>query len=124
MKTPRLVPFAVAAVNRACGRVPAVARWYTRADERVLWYGATSEKLVALTIDDGPAATTDSILDVLASHGAHATFFLIGSRVEGNEHLVRRMLREGHEVANHMLLDIPSAKLTPDAFRRHFLRTD
>jgi peptidoglycan-N-acetylglucosamine deacetylase len=125
MKPPRLVPLAtLAALLAACGRVPAVARWYTRADERVLWYHTTSEKLVALTIDDGPAATTDSLLDVLAAHGARATFFIIGSRVPANEAVVRRMIREGHEVANHMLFDVPSAKLAPDTFALHFARTD
>jgi peptidoglycan/xylan/chitin deacetylase (PgdA/CDA1 family) len=124
MKPPFLVPLALAAVGGACGRVPAMARWYTRSDERVLWYHATAEKRIALTIDDGPAATTDSILDVLTRHGAKATFFLIGSRVAGNEEVVRRMIRDGHEVANHMLYDIPSARLAPDTFQLHFARTD
>jgi peptidoglycan-N-acetylglucosamine deacetylase len=105
-------------------RVPGIARWYTRADDRVLWYVPTAEKLVALTIDDGPAATTGSLLDVLATHRAKATFFLIGSHVTGRGTVVRRLLREGHEVANHMLLDVPSAKLSPDTFEIHFARTD
>ena len=118
------MPMALAALTTACGRVPAVARWYTRADDGVLWYAPTSEKLIALTIDDGPAASTDSILDVLGAHGAKATFFLIGSHIEGNEDVVRRLIREGHEVANHMLFDVPSAKLSPDTFALHFTRTD
>ena len=56
---------------------------------------------VALTFDDGPAAWTSEVLDILAEHGAHATFFVIGMLVEERADLVRRMVAEGHEVGNH-----------------------
>ena len=58
--------------------------------------------LVALTFDDGPrAATTGPLLDGLALREVPATFFLVGNRVPGNEELVRRMVREGHQVGVH-----------------------
>lgn len=56
---------------------------------------------VALTFDDGPSDWTAEMLAVLAEHDVHATFFLIGSSVRGREELVRRLVAEGHEVANH-----------------------
>jgi peptidoglycan/xylan/chitin deacetylase (PgdA/CDA1 family) len=56
---------------------------------------------VALTFDDGPGEWTYPILDVLAEHGAHATFFVIGSLVESHPEIVRRILDEGHELGNH-----------------------
>ncbi|HTY93506.1 MAG TPA: polysaccharide deacetylase family protein [Steroidobacteraceae bacterium] len=57
---------------------------------------------VALTIDDGPdPAVTPAVLDLLASHGAHATFFCIGERVARHPELARRITREGHEIGNH-----------------------
>lgn len=57
---------------------------------------------VYLTFDDGPEpGRTEEILDILASRGAKAVFFLIGSRVGGNEALVRRMLAEGHRAGIH-----------------------
>ena len=57
---------------------------------------------VYLTFDDGPEpGRTEEILDILDSRGAKAVFFLIGSRVGGNEALVRRMLAEGHRVGIH-----------------------
>ena len=56
---------------------------------------------IALTFDDGPGALTAGLLDVLAAHGAHATFNVLGERVEGRELLVRRTLDEGHEVGVH-----------------------
>ena len=57
---------------------------------------------VALTFDDGPKAdTTAALLDGLSRRGVHATFFVIGVNVEGNEELLLRMEREGHQVGLH-----------------------
>jgi peptidoglycan/xylan/chitin deacetylase (PgdA/CDA1 family) len=56
---------------------------------------------VALTFDDGPSEWTEAILDVLAGHGALATFFLIGSAAEARADVVRRIAADGHEVGNH-----------------------
>jgi len=62
----------------------------------------TAVPALALTIDDGPdPEETPAILDVLRDHDSHATFFLIGSRIPGNEPLLARMRSEGHELANH-----------------------
>jgi peptidoglycan/xylan/chitin deacetylase (PgdA/CDA1 family)/glycosyltransferase involved in cell wall biosynthesis len=58
--------------------------------------------VVAFTFDDGPDPQwTPRILDVLAKHHAHATFFVIGSRVNEYPDLVRRILAEGNEVGVH-----------------------
>lgn len=56
---------------------------------------------IGLSFDDGPSAWTNPILELLAGHGVRATFFLVGSIVERNEDLVRRISAEGHEVGNH-----------------------
>ena len=59
-------------------------------------------KKIALTFDDGPSPqTTATLLDGLKERGAHATFFLIGEQIAGNEDLVRRMKDEGHQVGGH-----------------------
>jgi peptidoglycan/xylan/chitin deacetylase (PgdA/CDA1 family) len=84
----------------------------------------TREPAVALTIDDGPhPATTDAILDVLRQHGARATFFLITGRIAGNERIVRRIVDEGHEIANHLTADQPSINLSPLEFERALLKS-
>ncbi len=59
--------------------------------------------LLALTFDDGPRrSTTTALLDGLAERGVHATFFLVGGRVEnGMGDLVERMDREGHQIGIH-----------------------
>ena len=56
---------------------------------------------VALTFDDGPSEWTEPILDILRGAGARATFFVIGDAIAGREHTLRRVVAEGHEVANH-----------------------
>lgn len=58
--------------------------------------------LVALTFDDGPrSSTTGPLLDGLALREVPATFFLVGSRIPGNEELIRRMAAEGHQIGIH-----------------------
>ncbi len=58
--------------------------------------------VVYLTFDDGPHTTyTPQVLDILARHGARATFFVLGSVAERHPDLVARIVAEGHTVANH-----------------------
>lgn len=62
----------------------------------------TDRKVVYLTFDDGPhPPETERVLDVLRERGARATFFLIGSKVSGNEAVLHRMLEEGHVLGLH-----------------------
>jgi peptidoglycan/xylan/chitin deacetylase (PgdA/CDA1 family) len=62
----------------------------------------TAADAVALTFDDGPDPRfTPHVLDVLAGAGATATFFVVGRNAEEHSDLVRRIVAEGHEVANH-----------------------
>lgn len=68
----------------------------------VTYFVETPSPVIALTVDDGPdAEETPAILDTLRAYGARATFFLIGSRIAGQEALLERMRAEGHELANH-----------------------
>lgn len=63
------------------------------------------DHVLYLTFDDGPdGATTPEVLRVLAAHGAPATFFITGWRIDGNEALLRQEAAAGHQVANHQLL--------------------
>lgn len=85
----------------------------------ILWEVPTSERLVALTFDDGPhPATTPQLLDLLAGHGAKATFFVIGRQVEGNETILERLVAEGHELGNHTMTPARSVTLGSAAFAR------
>ncbi|MFT3694553.1 MAG: polysaccharide deacetylase family protein [Kofleriaceae bacterium] len=58
------------------------------------------------TFDDGPnPKTTPSVLDTLAKHHIHATFFLVGEMAQNPKAapIIDRMLREGHIIANHTM---------------------
>lgn len=66
-------------------------------------YGAGANR-IALTFDDGPDPVwTPKLLDVLAKHGIRATFFVTAKAAAAEPGLVRRMVREGHVVANHSM---------------------
>lgn len=79
---------------------------------------------VALTFDDGPSArNTPGVLDLLAEHEAHATFFTLAQNVRRNPDLIRRMVAEGHEVAIHGELHLPLLMLTPGLIRREIRRS-
>jgi peptidoglycan/xylan/chitin deacetylase (PgdA/CDA1 family) len=78
---------------------------------------------VGLTFDDGPGPWTEPVLDLLAEHSAHATFFVIGSHTKKHANLVRRMVADGHEVGNHTwshkrLADTPSSRVISRELQR------
>lgn len=86
----------------------ATRRFLRRSADRVLFPvgslrgGRTSDRLVALTYDDGPDPVgTPAVLEALASLGLKATFFQLAYRAERYPELVRAVLDEGHEIALH-----------------------
>ncbi|GMA64376.1 polysaccharide deacetylase family protein [Alicyclobacillus fastidiosus] len=59
-------------------------------------------KRIALTFDDGPDLQyTPEILEILDAYGVQSSFFCIGSQVQKFPNVLRRMVRDGHVVANH-----------------------
>lgn len=70
---------------------------------RVLVAGSNPDE-IALTYDDGPNdAATERLLEVLARHEVHATFFLIGAFVRQRPALVQSIAAAGHVVGNHTM---------------------
>ncbi len=62
----------------------------------------SENKICYLTFDDGPTNTvTVSILDVLKQYDVKATFFMLGSMIEKNPDIAKRVYEEGHLLANH-----------------------
>lgn len=77
----------------------------------------SSQKLIALTFDDGPRRlTTTALLDGLAQRGVNATFFLIGAQLEDNEDLIERMDQEGHQIGIHTYDHVSLAGLSQKDF--------
>lgn len=57
---------------------------------------------ITITFDDGPNPIhTPKILDLLNKHQAKATFFCIGKQIEKNPDLIKKILKQGHEIGNH-----------------------
>ncbi|MGM9639011.1 MAG: polysaccharide deacetylase family protein, partial [Butyricicoccaceae bacterium] len=76
-------------------------------------------RLLALTFDDGPHPTcTDRILDTLAAYDAHATFFVLGSKIESSLPQLARMVNEGHMIANHTWDHLDLTKLDAQTITR------
>jgi peptidoglycan/xylan/chitin deacetylase (PgdA/CDA1 family) len=72
------------------------------------WYGRTftglprGTKQLALTFDDGPNDPhTLRLLEVLAKHAVHATFFSVGRYVQQRPDIIREIIKAGHAVGNH-----------------------
>jgi peptidoglycan-N-acetylglucosamine deacetylase len=69
-----------------------------------------------LTFDDGPhPAHTPALLDLLAEHGAHATFFAVGRDAQRHPELLQRILAEGHTLGNHSMTHAQLPRLAPPA---------
>lgn len=97
-----------------------------------IFYKKTTEKVVALTIDDAPCpfdkgdCGTKSILEAIAQHNqqyrhlepARATFFIISSHLSPNSQIISEIIAGGHEIANHGVIDETHALLTPQKFTR------
>ena len=91
----------VVRTDTATGRIVVDSVLQTPSTYVIERYGR-KKHAVALTFDDGPDATwTPLVLDTLESRDATATFFVIGENAELHPELLRRMLREGHEIGNH-----------------------
>jgi peptidoglycan-N-acetylglucosamine deacetylase len=96
-----------------------------------LFYKETSEKIVALTIDDVPTPneandeSTQLILDAIAAHNqgieslsdrVRATFFIISNHLFDKTVILDRIVERGHEIGNHGMADETTALLHPEVF--------
>ena len=57
--------------------------------------------VIWLTFDDGPSSTiTPKVLDILKKENVKATFFVLNYS-DANEHLIKRIVAEGHTIGIH-----------------------
>lgn len=83
---------------------------------------ATDRPLIALTFDDGPdPATTPAVLAILARHGAHATFFMVGDAARRHPDIVAEVAAAGHAVAHHTLEHVSLPGLDRDEVHRQIV---
>ncbi len=86
------------AVNKGLSEVP--ARFHGATIKSVNL--APSEKVIALTFDDGPwPQSTPAILDILKKNNIKGTFFIVGQMLKEHPDMGKRVVAEGHVIANH-----------------------
>jgi peptidoglycan-N-acetylglucosamine deacetylase len=88
----------------------------------VFWHARTSERVVALTFDDGPCHPyTGHLLEILGHEGIRATFFQVGNNVIREPNLAAEVASQ-HEVGNHTLTHPHLAWCRPGTVRDEILR--
>lgn len=61
-----------------------------------------NKKAIALTFDDGPSGNlTNRLVEILEQNKAHATFFMVGNRMEAGAAVIRNVLSKGNEIGSH-----------------------
>lgn len=87
-------------------------------------YGDRSKPFIAMTFDDGPhPKNTPRLLDILKARNIKATFYVIGENVQRYPEIARRIVSEGHEIANHTWTHANLTKLSDTALRKELVMT-
>lgn len=106
---------------------PKVASKATASASPAITYSAVhvDGPFIAMTFDDGPSEKlTPELLDILAAHHIHATFFVIGQNAERAPEILRRAVREGHEIGNHSWSHPAFGKMSDARVRSEIQKTD
>ncbi|TDZ22208.1 Uncharacterized protein Cob_v005104 [Colletotrichum orbiculare MAFF 240422] len=98
-----------------------VISYFARKWPDVLWQVSTGERIIGLTIDDAPSQHTPEILKILRENDAHATFFLIGSQMNGREDVTGEIIKSGSELGNHAMHDEASRSLSDEQLQSEIL---
>lgn len=80
--------------------------------------------MVAITFDDGPGKRTMELLDALEEYHAHATFFVLGTKVEKYPDEIKRMQEIGCEVGNHSYDHEDLSKLKKKGLKKQVNKTN
>jgi peptidoglycan-N-acetylglucosamine deacetylase len=131
---------------RAVGDLPQARRWFLRTAAiqpdykevraqlastgglnyatEAIWGGLPTEKVVALTFDDGPKpGMTEPLVDILVKEGVPATFFVIGRHISDYPQLAQQIVAAGMELANHSYTHSNLTRLSETAVARELVQT-
>ncbi|MGG4041062.1 polysaccharide deacetylase family protein [Bacillus smithii] len=84
----------------------------------------TSQKVVALTFDDGPTKNVDQLLPLLDKYNAKATFFVIGNELEKNLEEGKKIAQAGHQIGNHSYSHKRMVFKTPSFIQQEIEKTN
>lgn len=106
-------------------RVSPETREYWIGSSDIVWNVPTSDKMISLTFDDGPSPTfTPQILDILKENNVKGTFFVIASEAEKYPEIIKRMVKEGNEIANHTYNHKYLKGLPEQEFRQELIQAE
>lgn len=93
--------------------------------DRVYLNGASQNRQVALTFDDGPDEVfTVGVLDVLKEYDVHATFFFKGNQLERYASVVKRAYEEGNLIESHAYSHQELNKMSKPDIDKEIVATD
>ncbi|HAS46807.1 MAG TPA: hypothetical protein DCS93_40355 [Microscillaceae bacterium] len=85
----------------------------------------TSQKVIALTFDDGPSdARTPALLDLLKQKQVLVTFFMLGRNIKKHPNIAQRVYQEGHLIGNHSYSHPRMILKSPGFLKSEILRTE
>ncbi|MDU0204202.1 polysaccharide deacetylase family protein [Paenibacillus sp. MAH-36] len=112
-------PYSWYYMKKKTGQVPDFpkeTKSYT-ADQKAVWVG--TGKKVYLTIDaGGPLIEVDLMLKSLKENGVKANFFISGNNIKSNPDYLKRVVADGHFVANHTMTHKDFNELSDDQIRK------
>ena len=83
-----------------------------------------TDKMIALTFDDGPGPYTDELIDGLEKLNAKASFFLVGEKIKSYPDTVAKIAGNGHLIGNHTYSHIKLTALSPDKIKKEIDKTN
>lgn len=90
-----------------------------------VWSIRTNEPNIYLTFDDGPVPkATEFVLDELAKFNAKATFFCVGENIVKHPEIYKRIIAEGHTVANHTYNHLNARRVRHNAYLENVMESD
>lgn len=113
------VPYSWYYMKKKTGQVPDFPK-ETKSlteDQKAVWVG--TGKKVYLTIDaGGPLIEVDLMLKSLKENGVKANFFISGNNIKKNPEYLKKVVADGHFVANHTMTHNDFNEMTDDQIRK------
>lgn len=119
--------FKIFAVILTTSLIFELAGIYITPNREKFYFNSTQEntdKMIALTFDDGPGPYTDQLLDGLEKLNAKASFFLVGEKIKSYPDTVAKIAGNGHLVGNHTYSHIKLTTLSPDEIKKEIDKTN
>ncbi|SDF13563.1 polysaccharide deacetylase family protein [Sporomusa acidovorans] len=119
------VPYWLFCTIALCIALTSIEEIRVAGDSQTVSRVPTTQKVVALTLDDGPnSRVTPEILAVLKEKQVRATFFVLGENVEHYPKILAQEVADGHEIGIHTYSHPSLPKLSPNKITEEFAKAE